>query len=390
MTMMTTAADNLESGVPRPADAEAAGQGAPRGSVRDLIQAAIDRQKPLPDTRRAAALIAETSVRPLDDAGGFVIIGADGAPRTAMRDGTAVPFTLDDLAADIRDKHSSLFEPGTLNGAVSGLGAPAAPARDWLRLGSDPGDVDPAVETTPPQGGDQTASTRRDLAARDWLAHLPSWNVGPMRERWTRAASVAAQRSGDAVAHLAAGSVRLRDRLRGYELGPTKIRGRHWAYAGAGVAVLVLMAMLVPGPRREAPPERAPAQAARSEPAAGTGSAAAPQPAAEAKRAGSLAGVPEIVDTATLRLDGNIVRLFGVEWARGAPPEDLTRYIGGRAVVCTVAARPDRHRCQVDGYDLSEAVLYNGGGRATADATPEMKEAEAHARAERLGVWQKP
>ena len=56
----------------------------------------------------------------------------------------------------------------------------------------------------------------------------------------------------------------------------------------------------------------------------------------------------------------------------------------------TVRLDVDRHRCQVDGYDLSEAVLYNGGGRATADATPEMKEAEAHARTERLGVWQKP
>jgi endonuclease YncB( thermonuclease family) len=100
--------------------------------------------------------------------------------------------------------------------------------------------------------------------------------------------------------------------------------------------------------------------------------------------------VPEVVDTSTLRIDGRIVRLFGVEWERGAQAEDLTRYLAGREVICTPVARSDRHRCVVEGRDLSEVVLYNGGGRATAEATPELKAAEAKARAGGLGVWQKP
>jgi hypothetical protein len=45
---------------------------------------------------------------------------------------------------------------------------------------------------------------------------------------------------------------------------------------------------------------------------------------------------------------------------------------------------------QVEGRDLSEVVLFNGGGRATPDATPELKAAEAKARAAGHGVWQKP
>jgi len=33
------------------------------------------------------------------------------------------------------------------------------------------------------------------------------------------------------------------------------------------------------------------------------------------------------------------------------------------------------HRCEVDGWDLSEAVLFNGGGRATRDAPPALQAA---------------
>jgi len=103
-----------------------------------------------------------------------------------------------------------------------------------------------------------------------------------------------------------------------------------------------------------------------------------------------LTGVPEVVDTGTLRVEGKVVRLFGVEWSRGAQADDLTRYLAGRTVVCTSSHNPDRYRCQVDGRDLSEVVLFNGGGRATPEATPELKAAEAQARTAGLGVWQKP
>jgi endonuclease YncB( thermonuclease family) len=102
-----------------------------------------------------------------------------------------------------------------------------------------------------------------------------------------------------------------------------------------------------------------------------------------------LAGVPEVIDTATLRIEGKVVRLFGVEWARGAQGDDLKGYIRGRSVRCTATGTADVHRCEVDGKDLSEVVLYNGGGRATPDAPADLVTAENHAKTEKLGVWKK-
>ena len=102
-----------------------------------------------------------------------------------------------------------------------------------------------------------------------------------------------------------------------------------------------------------------------------------------------LKGVPEVIDTATIRVEGRVVRLFGVEWAHGGQAEDLVGYLGGREVECELASAPDRYRCQVAGHDLSRAVLFNGGGRATGDASPELVEAENNAKAARRGVWQR-
>ena len=88
-----------------------------------------------------------------------------------------------------------------------------------------------------------------------------------------------------------------------------------------------------------------------------------------------LRGIPEVIDTATMRLEGKVVRLAG--------------YLRGREVECELASTPDRYRCQVGGHDLSRAVLFNGGGRATGDAPPELVEAENNAKAARRGVWQR-
>src|SRR6185503_18111546 len=95
----------------RPASESAPAETATHARIRELIQAAIDRQRPLDDTRRAAALIAESSIRFLDEADtpGYVIVGRDGEPRTLDRDGESVPFTLDDLAAEIRQMYPTLF-----------------------------------------------------------------------------------------------------------------------------------------------------------------------------------------------------------------------------------------------------------------------------------------
>jgi endonuclease YncB( thermonuclease family) len=115
---------------------------------------------------------------------------------------------------------------------------------------------------------------------------------------------------------------------------------------------------------------------------------ASPPPQPSTAAAEPLKGVPEVLDTATLALGGKVIPLFGVEWVRGAgSPEELTRYLNGREVVCDEAPSPGTYRCQVDSQDLSKVVLYNGGGRAKPDATPELKAAEDAARSAGRGVW---
>jgi hypothetical protein len=83
------------------------------------------------------------------------------------------------------------------------------------------------------------------------------------------------------------------------------------------------------------------------------------------------------------------VRLFGVEWVRGGQADDLTRYLAGRSVTCLPVTGSQNVLCQVEGRDLSEVVLFTGGGRASPEATPDLVAAEDHARSERLGVWKR-
>jgi penicillin-binding protein 1A len=83
--------------------------------------------------------------------------------------------------------------------------------------------------------------------------------------------------------------------------------------------------------------------------------------------------VPGVQNTGTLELQGRVIRLFGVKGARGRAARELRRYLGRREVVCEPAGSGNEYRCRVDDQDLSRVVLFNGGGRATANATPELR-----------------
>jgi hypothetical protein len=103
-----------------------------------------------------------------------------------------------------------------------------------------------------------------------------------------------------------------------------------------------------------------------------------------------LHGIPNVVDAATLSLQGRTVRLVGVQTDGDASSaNELNRYLDGREVNCEPAGPTDVYRCQVDGIDLSMVVLFNGGGRAAPDATLGLTLAADKARSARVGVWSK-
>jgi endonuclease YncB( thermonuclease family) len=56
-------------------------------------------------------------------------------------------------------------------------------------------------------------------------------------------------------------------------------------------------------------------------------------------------------------------------------------------VICEPGGAPERYRCNVDGQNLSQVILSNGGARATPDAPAELLAAEDEARSARLGIW---
>jgi 1A family penicillin-binding protein len=133
-------------------------------------------------------------------------------------------------------------------------------------------------------------------------------------------------------------------------------------------------------------------KASRAEPTAATASAAtgSAAPAAASSAAPVIEGVPLVADTATLLFGDRVVYLAGVAGETGELAHDMARYIGSRGVTCRLDdSSVARYRCQIGKYDLAEAVLFNGGGRAAPDAPPELKSAEEKARAAGRGLWER-
>lgn len=96
-------------------------------------------------------------------------------------------------------------------------------------------------------------------------------------------------------------------------------------------------------------------------------------------------GVPKVIDTARLLIGGRLVRLYGVNGNDGRSARGLRRYIGGRRVRCQPHGRA--FKCVVDGYDLSEVVLFNGGGTAKPGVPAALVQAQQKAQRARRGIW---
>lgn len=356
-----------------------------RDRMRETIHTELDRFHPTDDARRALELIIESSVRPSEEDGALklTVIDHEGKPRTIEKDGQKAEFTLHDLLDELRVKYPVLFRPAKPDAASAAEGDEpprprAAPKRDWLTL--DAGKPQPAAEPTRPSEKPATVPHEQEtrLPKAEW----------PRKTLETLKAAVTSDRtSADQTEDR---SIPVAEEHERNVFGD--MRPRSWkrpALALSAVAVLALLgvgAFLFQGDDAAAP------QASAAAPAAAAGPIREPEPVATGSTGslGSLRGVPDVIDTATLSLNGEVVRLFGVEWAPGAgKPEDLTQYLNGREVACDQVGSNDVYRCQVGGQDLSRVVLFNGGGRPTDDATPELKAAADKAREAKIGVWSK-
>ncbi|UVF19487.1 hypothetical protein HPT29_024225 [Microvirga terrae] len=368
-----------------------------RDRMRETIHAELDRFHPTDDARRALELIIESSVRPseVDGVLKLTIIDHEGRPRTIEKDGRNAEFTLHDLMDELRLKYPVLFRPAKRDEASIADGSEPPrprekPKRDWMSL--DPGSPPrPAAEPAPPPEEAVVPPVRQEAAADERGPRLPAAEWPRSSPEASKAAVARDRSAGNPVEHHPVPMAEEHERTVFGDM-----RTRSWkrpALALSAAAVLALVgvgAVLFRGDEAPAP------QSSTGAPAAATAAAASPirepEPSSTGSTgsAGALRGVPDVIDTATLSLNGEVVRLFGVEWAPGAgKPEDLTQYLNGREVACDQVAGNDVYRCQVGGQDLSRVVLFNGGGRPTDDATPDLKAAAEKAREAKIGVWGK-
>ncbi|MCP1547666.1 MULTISPECIES: thermonuclease family protein [Methylorubrum] len=404
--------------------------------IRALILAELDRRGARPVARRTLALIAEGFVLPADGVPGYRIVDRTGTVRLRGEAGAGVPLTLHDLVEELREQHAPLFLPPAPEPEPE-------PARDTIA------DVRAAgarfVETQSALArslANSSAERSRALASaasetvEGWRSRLAERLKARPRPAPVGASLDPAASSPNAAERLAGARARVGDGWRrvagGIQPRQTANRMRDLAedafaagsrrpvllmafgaLAGAGlVAALSLSGRdteeadrpvqqiaETPAPQttptgsppasERVPAAEEPAPDAPPADAPGTTAERPPEPEAPRKGANAIVGVPEVIDTATLRVGGKVVRLFGVEWVRGGQSDELNKYLRKRSVTCQPAPGSSAHICTVEGRDLSEVVLFNGGGRASSEATPDLAAAEDHARTERLGVWKR-
>ena len=400
--------------------------------IRALILAELDRHRVRPVARRTLALIAEGFVEPAGGVPGYRIVDRAGTVRLRGEAAGGVPLSLPDLIEELSAQHPALFLP------APPPAEPPEPARDPIAdvraagarfvetqsalarsLASSSAERSRALASA---ASETVEGWRSRLAARLKARPRPAAEGAGPDALPAGTATAAAGPSLSARLKASAGSLsgRLRPRetaarLREIVEDGLAAGGRRPVVliglgAAAGAALVAGLALNGRDSTRTGGAERpaAEARAPQAPPAAETPPPEEPAPDApptelsgetetrppEAEpparpAANAIVGVPEVIDTATLRVAGKVVRLFGVEWVRGGQAGDLTKYLRGRSVTCQPAPGSSAHVCTVEGRDLSEVVLFNGGGRASAEATPELAAAEDHARSERLGVWKR-
>lgn len=403
-----------------------------RAALREAIRTAIARARPRPVSVRTLELMAEAAIVP--GAYGYRVLDRHGVPR--LRPGTSEPMTLADFVAELQARHPALFlpaepEPAPVPVAEEAKDSPILTGAYEMKAATAR-----FVETQSERARSlaERSSVQGRVLAQNAAGRFASLRTG-LRTRFGHPVaeeSAAPERGSDPVAAwnegpgrlgetLRDGLPRLRDRL-GFGTGigdESGRRHRRWL-VGASTAALVAVvaAGLVLAGREPEPPRpdsastpttpptppqasNAPTNPPPTASQAGSPPAAAdtvtpppetggePEPDTPPPAANAITGPAQVIDTATLKVGGKVVHLFGVEWVRGGQADELARYIGGRTVTCQPAPGSETMNCLVNGRDLSEVVLFNGGGRASPEASPELVAAEDHARSERLGVWKR-
>jgi serine/threonine protein kinase len=125
---------------------------------------------------------------------------------------------------------------------------------------------------------------------------------------------------------------------------------------------------------------------------AATPQAPAPEgpPATGATTPKTLAGqVSSYSDDGWPVVEGVTVRLNGVGPLAPGEAKPVSDWIAthGNYLACT-PSQPEGYRCLTrQNFDLAQAILLNGAARTSTDAAPAYREAEAHARTAKRGVW---
>jgi endonuclease YncB( thermonuclease family) len=153
----------------------------------------------------------------------------------------------------------------------------------------------------------------------------------------------------------------------------------------------VTMAAVAPKPAAAPMPEidiGEPAPAPDTEPEAATAPEPMPLPPPQLQPAALSGTVEQVIDTATLQIEGETIELAGIK-GLGSPYRDqLAKFIEEQGSQIRCEPIDERYVCFVKNVDLGLAALTNGAARPDADATPQYRQAADEARRNRRGIFQ--
>jgi penicillin-binding protein 1A len=98
--------------------------------------------------------------------------------------------------------------------------------------------------------------------------------------------------------------------------------------------------------------------------------------------------VERVIDTGTLRIEGETIGLAGLKGLGSPYSDQLAKFIEEQGSKIRCMPRGERYTCFVKTIDLGLAALTNGAARLADDATPQYEAAEHEARQNRRGIFQ--